>query len=44
MEQIRDIGLTWSKCTNYKDQYDLMISFIDFHSTVYEAKYAGQEV
>jgi hypothetical protein len=44
MEQIRDIGLTWSKCTNYKDQYDLMISFIDFHSAVYEAKYAGQEV
>jgi len=43
MEQIRDIGLSWNKCSDYKDQYDLMISFIDFHNTVYEAKYEGQE-
>ena len=41
MEQIRDIGAAWNKCINYKNQYDLMISFIDFHSLVYEAKYEG---
>jgi hypothetical protein len=43
MEQIRDVGLSWNKCSDYKNQYDLMVSFIDFHNAVYEAKYEGQE-
>lgn len=43
MEQIRDVGLSWNKCTNYKDQYETLLSFIKFHTTVYEDKYEGQE-
>lgn len=43
MEQVRDVGLSWNKCTDYKDQYELMLSFIEFHNVVYEAKYEGQE-
>lgn len=41
MEQIRDVGLSWNKCTNYKEQYKLMMSFIDFHNSIYEEKYEG---
>jgi hypothetical protein len=44
MEQVRDVGLGWSKCTDYKENYELLLSFIQFHNTVYEAKYEGQEV
>lgn len=43
MEQIRDIGLSWNKCTDYQDQYKLMLSFIKFHNQIYEAKYEGEE-
>lgn len=43
MEQIRDIGLTWHKCNDYKEQFNMMMSFIKFHNIVYEAKYEGQE-
>lgn len=35
MEQIRESGLNWNKCSNYKDQYKLMLSFIDFHDSIY---------
>lgn len=43
MEQIRDTGLAWNKCTDYKEQYNLMLSFIKFHNQIYEAKYEGQK-
>lgn len=43
MEQIKDLGLGWSKCTNYIDQYELMLTFIKFHNIFYEASYEGQE-
>jgi hypothetical protein len=43
MEQIRDVGLSWDKCSNYKDQLETLLSFIKFHTTVYEDKYEGQE-
>jgi hypothetical protein len=43
MEQIKDIGLAWNKCINYKDQYQLMLSFIKYHHIFYEAEYEGQE-
>lgn len=43
MEQIRDIGLSWNKCTNYKIQFESLLSFIKFHNTTYEAKYEGQK-
>jgi hypothetical protein len=43
MEQMKDIGLFWSKCIDYKEQYNMLLSFIQFHSTVYEVKDEGQE-
>lgn len=43
MEQIKDIGLSWSKCNSYREQFDLILSFIEFYESIYEAKYAGQE-
>jgi hypothetical protein len=39
MEQIRDMGTFWSKCSSYKDQFDALLSFIKFHDAIYEAKY-----
>ena len=37
MEQIKDIGFTWSKCAVYKDQLKALREFIQFHHTVYGA-------
>lgn len=34
MEQIRDIGLSWHKCTNYSSQIELLKSFIKFHDNI----------
>jgi len=39
MEQIKDVGSNWSKCTSYKDQHTALLNFIKFHNMVYEAKY-----
>ena len=41
MEQIRDVGLDWDKCSNYKDQFDSLLLFIKFHHSVYEDKDEG---
>jgi len=43
MEQIKDMGMAWNKCSDYQDQYRLMTSFIKYHHNIYEAKYEGQE-
>jgi len=43
MEQIKDLGLSWNKCSNYSENYELMLSFIKFHNQFYEAAYEGQE-
>lgn len=43
MEQMKDIGLAWNKCSNYKEQFNMLLSFIEFHNTVYEVKNEGQE-
>lgn len=43
MEQIKELGLNWNKCKDYKEQYEMMISFIQFHSEIYEEKDEGQE-
>ena len=34
MEQIREIGLGWSKCSNYKSDLDMLLSFVNFHHSV----------
>lgn len=41
MEQTRDIGFTWNKCTNYKVHLESLLSFIKFHHSVYEEKDEG---
>lgn len=43
MEQIKDLGFGWIKCTNYKNQYDALLSFIKFHHDFYEVNNEGQE-
>lgn len=35
MEQIRDIGLAWSKCADSESQFKLLQDFIKFHSKVW---------
>lgn len=32
MEQLKDIGFSWSKCTNAQKHYELMVSMIQFHA------------
>lgn len=45
MEQLRDIGLGWGKCTNYHQHYDVLVSMIKFHTNYYsEATDEGQEI
>lgn len=43
MEQIRETGFAWSKVINYQPQYQALISFIKYHSSIYEAEHEGQE-
>lgn len=38
MEQIRELSLGWNKATNYKKEYDMLLSFINFHHSVYGEK------
>lgn len=43
MEQIRDAGFSWNKCSEYKNQYNSMLSFIKFHNKIYEVKDEGEK-
>lgn len=43
MEQIRDLGFSWSKCSSYQEQFQHLLSFIDFHSKFYGDGDEGQE-
>ena len=38
MEQIRELGLAWHKASNYKNEYDALLSFINFHHSIYGEK------
>lgn len=35
MEQVKETCLTWSKCSDYKSLYGLMLSLIKYHDQVY---------
>lgn len=35
MEQIRQFGFTWDKCSDHKEHLEMLLSFINFHHTVY---------
>jgi hypothetical protein len=41
MEQVRDVGMNWSKCLDYKVHYESLLTFIKFHHTLYEGQYEG---
>jgi hypothetical protein len=43
MENLKDLGLAWNKCSDYKVQFELMLSFIEFYEQFYEDQDAGQE-
>lgn len=43
MEQVRDSGFAWSKCTDYKEQHQQLLSFIKFHHGFYGVSDEGQE-
>lgn len=43
MEQVRDVGLAWNKCTNYEDQHKALLSFIRYHDLVYKEDNERQE-
>jgi hypothetical protein len=36
MERLKDTYLNWNKCTNYKDHFNLLQSFIKYHDSVFE--------
>lgn len=35
MEQIRDLGFGWNKCTEYKSQFEMMNTLIKYHAVFY---------
>jgi hypothetical protein len=41
MEQIRDLRFGWTKCSNYQDQYQMMLSFIKLHHNFYGGNSEG---
>ena len=38
MEQLRDSGLPWGRCSDYKEEYQKLLTFIKYHNTVCQAK------
>lgn len=44
MEQIKDSGFSWNKCTSYQKEFEKLLSFIQYHQLVYGATDEGQEV
>jgi len=43
MEQLRDLSFGWSKCTEYKDHYEQLLSFIKFHDNIFGGFDEGEE-
>jgi len=43
MEQIKDLGLGYTKCLDYKEDLEKLLCFIKFHHSLYEDRYEGQE-
>lgn len=41
MEQLRDVGLGWNKCTNYQKQYEMLLSMVKFHAAYCEVEDEG---
>ena len=43
MEQLRDLGYGWTKCTEYKTHYEQLLSFIKFHDSFFGGFDEGEE-
>ena len=43
MEQLKDLGFGWIKCSSYKEQYDQLMSLIEFHDNFFGDNDEGQE-
>jgi hypothetical protein len=43
MEQLRDLGFGWTKCANYQEQYQQLLSFIRFRGNYFGGFDEGQE-
>ena len=43
MEQLRDVGFGWAKCSNYQELYAQLLTFIKFHDNYFEVTNEGQE-
>lgn len=43
MEQIKESGLSWKKCSSYDSEYEKLLSFIEYHHLVYGEVNEGKE-
>ena len=43
MEYAKDIGFAWNKCKDYDSEFELLQSFIRYHTSFYEDADEGQE-
>lgn len=43
MEQVKETGLTWNKCSSHQEEYEKLLSFIEYHHLVYGESDEGQE-
>lgn len=43
MEQVKEIGLTWKKCSDHREEFRKLVSFIEFHQLLYGDTSEGQE-
>lgn len=41
MEQVKETGLSWGKCSSYREEYEKLVSFIKYHNLVYGELDAG---
>lgn len=41
MEQMKELGLSWDKCQDHKEEFNLLKSFISYHDSVYGEDNAG---
>lgn len=41
MEQVKELGLSWDKCPDYKEEFNMLKSFIGYHDSVYGVNNEG---
>jgi len=43
MEQLKDINYTWTKCENYQELYQQLLTYVKYYNQYFEALNEGQE-